>query len=216
MSKKETVKRYVLMVIGLFFIAMGIAFTKSAELGVTTISSVPNVLSIKFNAITLGNWIIIWNSIFILIQVLLLRKKFRPIQLIQVPLSFLLGYFTDFNMLFTDLIPDEKYAIKLLMVVTGVIVLGFGISLSVISDAVLNPGEAIVKVLSEVLGKSFSSLKIVFDVASVALAVVLSLLLFDFSVVGVREGTLIAALTTGFVVKFFNKLLTKPLNKILK
>ncbi len=204
------------MVIGLFFIAMGIAFTKSAELGVTTISSVPNVLSIKFNAITLGNWIIIWNSIFILIQVLLLRKKFRPIQLIQVPLSFLLGYFTDFNMLFTDLIPDEKYAVKLLMVVTGVIVLGFGISLSVISDAVLNPGEAIVKVLSEVLGKSFSSVKIVFDVASVALAVVLSLLLFDFSVVGVREGTLIAALTTGFVVKFFNKLLTKPLNKILK
>lgn len=216
MSKKETVKRYVLMVIGLFFIAMGIAFTKSAELGVTTISSVPNVLSIKFNAITLGNWIIIWNSIFILIQVLLLRKKFRPIQLIQVPLSFLLGYFTDFNMLFTDLIPDEKYAVKLLMVVTGVIVLGFGISLSVISDAVLNPGEAIVKVLSEVMGKSFSSVKVVFDVASVALAVVLSLLLFDFSVVGVREGTLIAALTTGFVVKFFNKLLTKPLNKILK
>lgn len=216
MSKKETVKRYVLMVIGLFFIAMGIAFTKSAELGVTTISSVPNVLSIRFTAITMGNWLIIWNSFFIVVQALLLRKKFRPIQLIQVPLSFLLGYFTDFNMLFTDLIPDEKYAVKLLMVVTGVIVLGFGISLSVISDAVLNPGEAIVKVLSEVLGKSFSSVKIVFDVASVALAVVLSLLLFDFSVVGVREGTLIAALTTGFVVKFFNKLLTKPLNKMLK
>lgn len=216
MSKKETVKRYILMVIGLFFIALGIAFTKSAELGVTTISSVPNVLSIRFTAITLGNWLIIWNSLFVLIQIAILRKKFRPVQFIQIPLSFLLGYFTDFNVLLTNLIPDENYAMKLLMVAVGVIVLGFGISISVISDAVMNPGEAIVKVLADVSGKNFASVKIVFDISCVALAVMLSLLLFDFSVVGVREGTLIAALTTGFVIKFFNKLLTKPLNRILK
>ena len=216
MSKKETVKRYILMVIGLFFIALGIAFTKSAELGVTTISSVPNVLSIRFTAITLGNWLIIWNSLFVLIQIAILRKKFRPVQFIQIPLSFLLGYFTDFNVLLTNLIPDENYAMKLLMVAVGVIVLGFGISISVISDAVMNPGEAIVKVLADVSGKSFASVKIVFDISCVALAVMLSLLLFDFSIVGVREGTLIAALTTGFVIKFFNKLLTKPLNRILK
>ena len=204
------------MVIGLFFIALGIAFTKSAELGVTTISSVPNVLSIRFTAITLGNWLIIWNSLFVLIQIAILRKKFRPVQFIQIPLSFLLGYFTDFNVLLTNLIPDENYAMKLLMVAVGVIVLGFGISISVISDAVMNPGEAIVKVLADVSGKSFASVKIVFDISCVALAVMLSLLLFDFSIVGVREGTLIAALTTGFVIKFFNKLLTKPLNRILK
>lgn len=216
MSKKETVKRYILMVIGLFFIALGIAFTKSAELGVTTISSVPNVLSIRFTAITLGNWLIIWNSLFVLIQIAILRKKFRPVQFIQIPLSFLLGYFTDFNVLLTNLIPDENYAMKLLMVAVGVIVLGFGISISVISDAVMNPGEAIVKVLADVSGKSFASVKIVFDISCVALAVMLSLLLFDFSIVGVREGTLIAALTTGFAIKFFNKLLTKPLNRILK
>lgn len=216
MSKKETVKRYILMVIGLFFIALGIAFTKSAELGVTTISSVPNVLSIRFTAITLGNWLIIWNSLFVLVQIAILRKKFRTVQFIQIPLSFLLGYFTDFNVLLTNLIPDENYAVKLLMVAVGVIVLGFGISISVISDAVMNPGEAIVKVLADVSGKNFASVKIVFDISCVALAVMLSLLLFDFSVVGVREGTLIAALTTGFAIKFFNKLLTKPLNRILK
>ena len=216
MSKKETVKRYILMVIGLFFIALGIAFTKSAELGVTTISSVPNVLSIRFTAITLGNWLIIWNSLFVLVQIAILRKKFRTVQFIQIPLSFLLGYFTDFNVLLTNLIPDENYAVKLLMVAVGVIVLGFGISISVISDAVMNPGEAIVKVLADVSGKNFASVKIVFDISCVALAVMLSLLLFDFSIVGVREGTLIAALTTGFAIKFFNKLLTKPLNRILK
>lgn len=204
------------MVIGLFFIAMGIAFTKSAELGVTTISSVPNVLSIRFTAITLGNWLIIWNSLFVLVQIVILRKKFRPVQFIQIPLSFLLGYFTDFNVLLTNLIPDENYAVKLLMVAVGVIVLGFGISISVISDAVMNPGEAIVKVLADVSGKSFASVKIVFDISCVALAALLSLLLFDFSIVGVREGTLVAALTTGFAIKFFNKLLTKPLNRILK
>lgn len=37
MSKKETAKRYVLFVISLFFSALGVAFTKHGELGVSPI-----------------------------------------------------------------------------------------------------------------------------------------------------------------------------------
>ena len=45
MSKKETAKRYVLFIISLFFSALGVAFTKHGELGVSPISSVANVMS---------------------------------------------------------------------------------------------------------------------------------------------------------------------------
>ena len=97
MSKKETEKRYVLFVISLFISALGVAFTKHGELGVSPISSVANVMSIKLDFFSLGIWLIIWNCVLILGQILILRKKFKPIQLLQIPLSFLFGYFTDFG-----------------------------------------------------------------------------------------------------------------------
>lgn len=47
MSKKETAKRYVLFIISLFFSALGVAFTKHGELGVSPISSVANGLAVQ-------------------------------------------------------------------------------------------------------------------------------------------------------------------------
>ena len=54
MCKKETIKRYLLFVISLFFSALGVALTKTAELGVSPISSFPNVISMKVTAISMG------------------------------------------------------------------------------------------------------------------------------------------------------------------
>ncbi len=98
MNKKELCKRYILFIISLFVAALGVAVTKKGELGVSPISSVANVLSIKFTILSLGNWLIVWNCLMILGQIILLRRKFQWIQLLQIPLSFLFGYFTDFGM----------------------------------------------------------------------------------------------------------------------
>ena len=38
-------------------------------------SSIPNVMNIKFEFISMGNWLIIWNSLLILLQLIILRKK---------------------------------------------------------------------------------------------------------------------------------------------
>ena len=54
MTKKELTKRYIAFVIGLFFSALGVAITKHGELGVSPISSVPNVLSYKFPIFSMG------------------------------------------------------------------------------------------------------------------------------------------------------------------
>ena len=156
MSKKETAKRYVLFIISLFFSALGVAFTKHGELGVSPISSVANVLSCTKGGFSLGVWLIIWNCILILGQIIILRKKFQLIQLLQIPLSFLFGYFTDFG-----------------------------------------------------------HVKIAFDVSCVVLAVILSLLLFDFTIVGTREGTVISALCTGLAVKLFQRLTNEPVNRLV-
>ena len=163
----------------------------------------------------MGNWLIIWNCLLIVGQILILRKNFKPIQLLQVPLSFLFGYFTDFGMFLVSFIPADLYPVRLVLVIAGVAVLGFGIALAVIADVIMNSGEAFVKAVADTAHKDFGNIKILFDVSNVALSVILSLILFNFRIVGTREGTLIAALCTGLFVKLFRALLQKPLNALL-
>ena len=66
MKAKEKVKRYVLFIISLWFSALGVAFAKCGDLGVSPLSSVPNVLSLRFMALTMGEWLILWSGLLIL------------------------------------------------------------------------------------------------------------------------------------------------------
>lgn len=216
MSKKETLRRYALFTVSLFFMGLGVALTKHGELGVSPISSVANVVSAKFTFLTFGNWLIITNCVLILGQIIILKKKFRLFQLMQIPLSVLFGYFTDFGMFLSEKIPNEAYFSKLALVVVGTAVLGFGIALGVIANVILNSGEAFVKAIADTLDKDFGNAKICFDISWVLLSLLLSLVFFNGKIVGIREGTLISALLVGTAVKIFRPLLERPLEKILK
>ena len=84
MKKVEVLKRYVLFILGLFFAGIGVAFTKHGELGVSPISSVANVMSCKFTFFSIGSWLILWNCVMILGQILILRKDFKLYQFLQI------------------------------------------------------------------------------------------------------------------------------------
>ncbi len=205
----KILKDYFLVIVGSFFMGLGIALTKCAGLGLSTISSVPNVFSIKFTFLTLGTWSAIWNIVMILAQIMILGRKFKPEQFMQIPVSVVFGWFTDFGVWAFSHIPSGFYGIRLSMTVLGVMVLAFGISVTIIANRVLNPAEAIVKVVADKIKRDFGSLKIMFDVFCVALAVTLSLIFFDFKIVGIGEGTIIAMFGTGVLIKLFVKLLKK-------
>ncbi len=215
-TRKELVKRYILFIIGLFFLALGVACTKHGELGVSPISSVSNVLSCRFDALSLGTWLIIWNCTMILGQIIILRRKFQLIQLLQLPLSFLFGWFTDLGMLIVSPIPLPGYFAKLALVLLGIVILSFGISLTFIANVIMNSGEAFVKAIADTLNKDFGNVKVGFDIFCVALALVLSLILFDFNIIGIREGTILSALFAGVIIKFFNRKLKNGLESLLK
>ena len=215
MSTKETVKRYVLFIISLFFMGIGVALTKHGELGVSPISSVADVVSLRFTFLSFGTWLFISNCVLLVGQIALLRKDFKPIQLLQIPLSFLFGYFTDFGMWMVGFIPNGPYPVKLTLVFAGIAVLAFGVALGVTANVILNSGEAFVKALSDVTKKDFGNVKVTFDVCWVLFSVVLSLIFFGGEVRGTREGTLISAVLVGFAVKLYRKLLGNPLTKVL-
>lgn len=216
MSKRELAKRYILFIISLFVVALGVAVTKKAELGVPPTSSVSNVLSLKFTSLSLGNWLFIWNLILIAGQVLILRKNFQLIQLLQIPLSFLFGYFTDFGMWLVSFIEVDAYILRILLVILGTVILAWGIALAVIANVVMNSAEAFIKAISDTMGKQFGNLKIAFDCTCVVLTILLSLVFFDFAIKGTREGTIIAAIFTGMIVKFFQSKFGDRIEKLLR
>lgn len=60
---KTTVKQYFCCVLGLFIAALGVAVTSKGGLGVSPISSIPYVMSLKLTFLSFGNWLIIWNCL---------------------------------------------------------------------------------------------------------------------------------------------------------
>lgn len=215
MKAKELIKRYLLFTVGTFFIGLGVGASKLSNLGISPVSSVANVLSIKFDFLTVGSWVFLWNCILILAQIVILKRDFQPIQFLQIAVSFLLGLFTDIGVAIFANIPAETYIIKLLLVFLGILLIGFGISLTVISDSIMNVAESLVKVIAGKTGKNFGTVKVIFDVSSVVFSIILSLIFFNFRIVGTREGTVITALLVGNVVKFFVKHIKNPTEKLL-
>lgn len=210
-----TVRKYVLFVIGLFFVALGVSVSVKAGIGVSPISSVAYVVS-SIVPLSLGTCLFLWNILLLVLQIVILRKRFNIIQLMQIPLSVVFGFFTDFTkyIVAANVIPD-MYIMKLIYTVIGSVSIALGIALSLIADVVLNPGEGFVKAISDVSGKKFGNVKVIVDVSFVALAAVISFAVLK-EFVGIREGTLIAAVFIGLIVKVFMRFIVKPVKKIMK
>lgn len=216
MNNRELIMRYFLCVVGLFIAALGVAVTKKGDLGVSPISSVANIMSLISDSISLGTWLIIWNCVLILGQIIILRKNFKWIQLLQIPFSFLFGFFTDFGVWILNYVEINSYPMQMFMVIAGTVLLAFGISLTVIANVIMNSGEAFVKAVSDTIHKEFGNIKVFFDVSCVIAAVILSLVFFGFTLQGTREGTIIAALLTGVFVKIITKHISAPIKKSLE
>lgn len=205
---KELIKRYLVFIASLFFVALGISLAVKAGLGTSPISSVAYSVSL-FAPISLGTCLFIWNTILTVLQIVILRKKFQKIQLLQIPLSLIFAWFTDVlkMLLRADEIP-EQYAVSLIFTVVGCLCVSLGVTLGVLANVVLNSGEGFVKAVSDVTGVKFGNMKIIFDLTCVALAAVISLI-FTNRILGIREGTLIAAVFTGMMVKVYMKAFKK-------
>lgn len=203
MTKAEIFKRYLIFTIGLFVSSLGVAIVTKADLGTSPISSIPYVLSLRY-PLTLGEFTIIFSIVLIILQLIILRKDFKPEYILQVPVSVAFGYFIDFSMFLMKTMSPDLYIVKVLYLLVGCVVLGIGVYLEVLANVVMLPGESFVRAIVYKLKKEFGFLKIFFDVSMTAVAAVLSLI-FMSRLSGVREGTVIAALLVGFIARFIGK-----------
>ena len=204
-------KRYVIFLIGLFVNSLGVSLITKASLGTSPISSIPYVLSLSF-PFTLGNFTIFFSIFLILLQLLILRKNFKLEHVLQIPVSIIFGYFIDLTMLLFAWVNPQVYIMKIIYLLIGCLILGFGVYMEVLADVVMLPGESFVRAIVLTWKTNFGTTKICFDVSMSVIAAILSFV-FTGRLNGVREGTIIAALLVGFIARVVGKKLAfvKPM-----
>ncbi|GAF63361.1 hypothetical protein BTS2_0252 [Bacillus sp. TS-2] len=199
MNSLPVFQRYLIFILGLFFMGLGIALVTKSSLGTTAISSVPYVWSYAV-PISFGTLILIVCVIFLLLQVLIVGKEFPKVQYLQLLVGPIFGFFIDFGMFLFSFITIDIYVFQLGAVIFGSFILALGIYLQVGADVIMNPGEGIVKVLAMKWNIQFGNMKIMFDWSLVVIAVLSSLMLLG-EVVGIREGTVLSAFLVGYFIK---------------
>ena len=194
-------RRAALFLFGVAVAGLGIALSTRSGLGATPISSVPwvlvNVLPLSYGTLTL-----LMNLVFVLGQIAILRRRFAPFQLLQIPATALFGACIDLGMWLSRPLAATAYPLQLAMLVAGAALLGVGIVCQVQSDFLCVPGDAFVKTVSRTFKWPLPRCKMAFDATLVATAVVLSLALLG-RVEGVREGTLAGVFLVGWFVGLF-------------
>lgn len=202
-SIKIALSRYGWFTAGVLLNAFGVALITKAALGTSPISSLPYVLSLRF-PVTLGQFTFLMNMLFILAQVLLLRKDFRPVQLLQVAVNVVFSLFIDVSMGLLSWMEVGVLPMRLLALAVGYAVLGFGISVEVAPRVLMVPGEGIVQAIAVVTGRQFGNVKTAFDATLVSTALLLSLLFFH-QLQGLEIGTIFSALAVGRFVNLYNR-----------
>lgn len=205
MKQHHYVSRYLWFVLGVLINSFGVALITQAALGTSPISSIPYVLSLRF-PITLGEFTFILNLVYILGQIVLLRRAFQPIQLLQIAVNVIFSAFIDVSMNLLSWLQPDHIAVKLIALILGCAILGVGISIEVAPDVLVVPGEGIVRAMTQVSGKRFGSVKVFFDCTLVAITLILSFLFFH-GLNGLGLGTVISALIIGRFVNLYNRYL---------
>ena len=202
-DKTELIKRYIFLLAGLFVNGLGVSFITKAGLGTSPITSIPYTLSLGFTP-TVGMFTLVFNIFLVILQVILLRRNFQLQNLLQLPIIALFSFFIDLTMSLLGFMQPETYVLKVISLVIGCLILGFGVFMEMVANVAMLPGEATVRAVSDVFSTDFGKTKIAFDSSMTVIAAILSFIMFK-HLDGVREGTIVAAILVGFIARLFKK-----------
>lgn len=195
-------RRYLWFILGVAINSFGVAFITKAALGTSPISSIPYVLDLAF-APTFGEFTFILNTVYVVLQIVLLRRDFKPVQLLQLVVNLVFSALIDVSMSLLFWLDPTTLPLQVASLLGGCAILGFGIAMEVAPNVIVVPGEGIVRTISAVTRKPFGTCKVAFDVTLVTIAVILSFALFG-RLNGLGAGTIVSALLVGRLCNLIN------------
>lgn len=212
--KKSTPVQFAIRIgvycLGLLLLAFGVAVSVNSDLGVSPVNSLPYVIS-QIIHVQLGTCVTAVFCSYIVLQVLILRRDFQIINLLQILFSTLFGYFVDFAKLVIGDFALPGYVGRLGMLAVSILLIALGILLYLEAELVPMPMEGLTAAIAKKLNKPFPTMKTVVDCVVVGTGIVLCFVFLG-KLDGIREGTVITAIVTGKIIA----LLRRPLSPILK
>lgn len=207
---KSFLWQHILLFFSLYLMTLGVVLCIKSGLGSSTISSIPYVMALagevgKAPEFSVGGYTILMNCLLVVLQILVLRRRFEPMQLFQLVIGFFFGWLIDLNGLLLGWLNPVSVGWQAVCQLAGCTIMGIGIAFEVKCASVTMPGEGITMAISQVSGKTFHNVKIVVDTSLVVIAVVLGYIYFGrwmSNVIGI--GTLFAMVYVGLAVKFVN------------
>lgn len=201
--------------IGLFIMTVGIAFSVRSDLGVSPVSSPPYTLTVVWN-VEMGIATFLFHVALVLLQILLLRRKYKPKNLLQLAVGVVFGLFTTFCNSLVMMIPmPDILPFRIIMLAVSIVIVAIGIFLYVPADIMPLAGEGTMLAISQVTGFKFSNVKIGFDVSVSVISLVICLItVHNPGSVGI--GTVVSAVLTGATLGVITRVFGKKRDRLLK
>ena len=206
--QKNQIIRTLMMLAGLLISAFGVSFSIKAELGTSPIACCPAVYSTPLHT-TVGTAMWMMCVLFILAQIAIARKDFRPFQLLQIVVVVLFGKLTDVTSRILSGVNTQSVLEQGVFCALGILLLASGVFLLLKANLLMLSPDALLALISKKYGIEYGKAKVVMDVSMVLIAAIGSIILYG-KLVHVGIGTLAAALFVGMVIRFLKRL--APLN----
>ena len=199
---------------GLIIMTLGVAISVKSDLGVTPISSIPYTMTVV-TGMDLGIATMIFSVFVVLLQILLLRKQYKLINLLQIPIGILFGAFLTVGGELMIFLPNPtNFTLKFIIMLISTVFVALGVFLYVPTGFVSLAPEGFLLIASKITKRKFSTVKVICDVAMVIISLVTCLIAIH-SLGSVGIGTIVAALLVGTEVKMMTKYWGKSRDKIL-
>ena len=206
--------RYIIYFLSLFIISLGASLSIKANLGTSPLICLPYVCSL-ITKYSVGEVMFVFTLIFILMQVVLLRKDFEKRQYLQLIVGTIFSFFIDFSLMLVDFINPAGYVNQMLLLLISCVVVAFGVLLEIQTEIVYLPADGVIVAISKVIKKEFSNVKPFVDTSLVVIAAILSIVFLGY-LAGVREGTVISAIIIGPIVKILKKHLDSYVESLIR
>ena len=198
----KNANRIAIYICGIFLLALGGVLAIKSNLGASPVSSLPLSIS-KVTSISLGTAAAILFIIYVGIQILILRRDFKIVQLLQI-MNF-------FNAIIN--INVDSFYIRIVICILSFFITAFGVTFTITANIVPVAPDGLAQVISKKAKIEFGKAKIYFDCVVVALSVGI-LLINNKGLDGLGIGTVLSALLVGRIVAYINKNLYNKIENI--
>lgn len=190
------------MILSLLFISINIVITGiGASLGIKAAvgvgawdalsQSISTVIGMK-----IGTFSMLLNISCVVLQLLMLGKRFKPLALLQVFVAILLGYVVNFMYytIYANIIIDN-YFVNLILFVLSILIIVIGVANIMAMNFISFPLEGACLVISDRFNLNFGKVRQGADILSIIIALIVAISFKD--TITVREGTVIGMLLFG-------------------